>query len=542
MEKRGETDRAEMLEQEILSSRGKDRARVLELCRELESVAEKEEDEKRLGFAYYYAGESYYVLNDTEQMFMNIARALGYLNRSGQWELVARAYNLMAIMSVSKGNASVAVDYYLTGLKYCNKYGISNVKSSLELNLGYLYLENGIYREAQGYFENAYQNYVDTPEEQRSIASLTMIYTNLAICYMLRGMFEKTKEYIDRLSKECEPHFEDIDYIYVDCMKARYYYLSGGTSELEACVENIMHRISQDVLILDIFDDVYEFCLVMFEADRDDVVWEIVKHLEEPVENTGIVNLQRKLLSLKMKYYRKNGKTKELLPAAGRYYELMEVIEADSQSMVSNMLYLRSSLEQERENRRQLEVVNAELVKKSESDAMTGLANRYRLSNYSEEIVKECFEQERPLSFEILDIDYFKEYNDNYGHQAGDECIRQIADLLKGMQNEHTFCARYGGDEFIIIYSGLEEGEVAKKAEKLRKDVMDLKIEHLHSKADTVVTISQGICHDIPAYGNRNWDFLHVADTYLYQIKKKMRNQFCMGDIHGREISINTRK
>lgn len=538
MEKQKTTDRSELLEQEILNNRAKDRVRVLELCTELVDESGKKNDVKRLGFAYYYAGESYYVLNDTEQMFTNIAKALRYLNQSGQWELMARAYNLMAIMAVSKGNASVAVDYYLTGLKYCNKYGISNVKSSLELNLGYLYMENGIYREAQGYFDHAYQNYIDTPEEQRSIASLTMIYTNLAICYMLRGMYDETEEYIERLKKECEPHFEDMDYIYVDCMKARYYHLSGKTSMLDECVKNIMHRISQDVLVLDIFDDVYEFCLVMIEIGRNDVLREIIKRLEEPIENTGIVNLQRKLLSLKMKYYRKNGKNKELLSTAGRYYELMEVIEADSQSMVSNMLYLRSSLERERENHRQLEAVNEALVKKSESDAMTGLANRYRLSAYSEEIVKECFEQKKPLSFEILDVDYFKEYNDNYGHQAGDECIRKIADLLKNMQDEHTFCARYGGDEFVVIYSGLTEQEVWSCAEKLRRDVMALKIGHLHSKVDTVVTISQGICHDIPAYGNRSWDFLHVADTYLYQIKKKRRNQFCMGDIHGREIMV----
>ena len=108
---------------------------------------------------------------------------------------------------------------------------------------------------------------------------------------------------------------------------------------LEQCVKNIRYCISQNVLILDIFDDIYEICLVMFETDRDDVVWEIIERLEDPVENTGIVNLQRKLLSLKMKYYRRNAKTKELLLAAGRYYELMEVIEADSQSMVSNMLF-----------------------------------------------------------------------------------------------------------------------------------------------------------------------------------------------------------
>ena len=95
-----------------------------------------------------------------------------------------------------------------------------------------------------------------------------------------------------------------------------------------------------------------------------------------------------------------------------------------------------------------------------------------------------------PLSYEILDIDYFKQYNDEYGHQAGDECVKAIA----GIENENIFCARYGGDEFVIVYAGVEAKEVKETAERLRQQVYDLNMQHNGSSEYSVVTISQGIC------------------------------------------------
>ena len=86
-------------------------------------------------------------------MFEEIGEALGYLEQFGQWELVAAAYNLMAIVSVGKGNLSFAIEYYLAGLKYCKKYELIEVESRIESNLGSLYMECGQYSDARDYLE-----------------------------------------------------------------------------------------------------------------------------------------------------------------------------------------------------------------------------------------------------------------------------------------------------------------------------------------------------------------------------------------------------
>lgn len=91
--------------------------------------------------------------------------------------------------------------------------------------------------------------------------------------------------------------------------------------------------------------------------------------------------------------------------------------------MISNMIYIRTSLELANESKKKIEAINAILMEKSETDELTRLANRYKLSEYSRTVMDECIQERKTLAVEILDVDYFKEYNDNYGHQAGDEFI-----------------------------------------------------------------------------------------------------------------------
>lgn len=372
----------------------------------------------------------------------------------------------------------------------------------------------------------------------RRLASLTAIYNNLALCYMKSGSLEKAEEYIRKLEAECEAHFEEMDYIYVNCMRARYCHLCGNISMRDQYIADIQNQLSGDVLILDLFDDLYDFCELMLEIDRGDVCRNIGEKLKALVEQTGIANMQRKMTALEMDYVKKTKDRERYLKTAGRFYELTEIVEQENRSMIVNMLYLRKSLERARERCRKLEEDAVELTEKSERDPLTGLANRYRLTNDSEKIVEQCFAEHKPLSFEILDIDYFKQYNDRYGHQAGDDCVRAIAALIRQMESDQIFCARYGGDEFVIIYSGMSAEEVCERAEKLRQDVMALQIEQRYTEGAFGVTISQGICHDIPSNGNKNWDFLHVADQTLYRVKRRGRNRLCMTDIHGREIEV----
>ena len=135
------------------------------------------------------------------------------------------------------------------------------------------------------------------------------------------------------------------------------------------------------------------------------------------------------------------------------------------------------------------------------------------------------------ISVEILDIDYFKQYNDNYGHQKGDKCIKKVADIIvKSKSKGKVFPARYGGDEFVIIYEGLSRSEVEKIAYDIKKRIEDEAIEHEFSKADDIVTVSQGVCCGFPKVGQKVEDYLHKADEFLYKAKDVSRNTVYIGN------------
>lgn len=137
----------------------------------------------------------------------------------------------------------------------------------------------------------------------------------------------------------------------------------------------------------------------------------------------------------------------------------------------------------------------------------------------------------RAMMLEMLDIDYFKQYNDNYGHQKGDRCICMIADQLKRIaQYQGVSVYRYGGDEFVVIYEGLTRERVAEIAEELREHVWAEHVEHVYSKAADIVTISQGICWGYPAEGQAPADYLHAADEKLYEVKEQCRGGMLLAD------------
>lgn len=283
----------------------------------------------------------------------------------------------------------------------------------------------------------------------------------------------------------------------------------------------------------------YSLCELALEIKNYEAFLQIVEQLEPVVSHTKLINLDKKLLELKLRYYEKVGDEEKYLYAAGRFFKLVLQMEEESQAMIANMIHVRTALERAQESRKQMEEMNVILMQKSETDSLTGLANRYRMTNMFKQMMDECKDAKELLAVEILDIDYFKQYNDNYGHQAGDECIRKVSSVIKAMQNDHIFCARYGGDEFIIIYSGFEEEEVLAKSLKLRKDIVDLNIVHSYSKALPIVTVSQGICMAVSAEENKGLDFLHMADEYLYKVKRGCRSHVCVGNLKGEWHILN---
>jgi diguanylate cyclase (GGDEF)-like protein len=165
-----------------------------------------------------------------------------------------------------------------------------------------------------------------------------------------------------------------------------------------------------------------------------------------------------------------------------------------------------------------------ELEKISLTDGLTGLANRRHFDLYLEQEWSRALRQGQPISLVMLDIDFFKAFNDAYGHPRGDQCLKQVAQVLEQVMRRPTdLAARYGGEEFALVLPDTQDAVAV--AEACRVAIQELDIVHEFSDVAPVITISAGVCSLVPSRNTSAASLIQQADDALYKAKDAGRNQ-----------------
>lgn len=178
------------------------------------------------------------------------------------------------------------------------------------------------------------------------------------------------------------------------------------------------------------------------------------------------------------------------------------------------------------EVRRQLERSNAMLERLSTIDGLTGVYNRRRFDEVLDLEWRRAIRTQSPLSLIIIDLDCFKNYNDRYGHLAGDACLRQVAETMNDvLKRPSDMMARYGGEEFAAVLPGIGLDHAAQLAEQMRAAIETLQIDHACSFTSEVVTVSMGVASMIPKRDALPSVLIAASDTALYEAKQTGRNR-----------------
>ncbi|MEG5039983.1 MULTISPECIES: diguanylate cyclase [unclassified Microcoleus] len=180
----------------------------------------------------------------------------------------------------------------------------------------------------------------------------------------------------------------------------------------------------------------------------------------------------------------------------------------------------------------QLQSANSELYRLANSDGLTQVANRRCFNDYFEKKWQELGQEAAELSLILCDIDFFKQYNDTYGHQAGDACLQQVAKTIveavnysTGEVSGETLVARYGGEEFAVILPRTSPEIAVSIAEKIRLWIKELEIEHINSEVCSSVTLSMGVASTVPRSRAAQKNLIAAADRALYQAKDRGRDR-----------------
>lgn len=167
----------------------------------------------------------------------------------------------------------------------------------------------------------------------------------------------------------------------------------------------------------------------------------------------------------------------------------------------------------------------------SSQDSLTGIANRRQLDEFLEREWGRAIRFGEPLSLILGDIDFFKPYNDIYGHQAGDKCLKRIAQLLHQFSRRAgDLAARYGGEEFAIILANTDAQAAARQAESLRAHIEALQLPHSASRVAPHITMSFGVATIVPRQHDELKTFIKSADQLLYRAKTQGRNRIASAE------------
>lgn len=210
--------------------------------------------------------------------------------------------------------------------------------------------------------------------------------------------------------------------------------------------------------------------------------------------------------------------------------ELIARIRHHSKAYIEH-LEREAALETLEREKKKLAAANRELERLSSVDGLTGIANRRHFDSAFEREWGRAIREGKPISLILSDVDHFKQYNDHYGHQAGDACLQQVSrSMAELLLRPADLLARYGGEEFVMLLPGTDAAGAMIIAERCREQVLALQLPHARSAVHDCVSISMGVATVRPQRNSLASDLLRSADVALYQAKAAGRNRvLCSG-------------
>ncbi len=290
--------------------------------------------------------------------------------------------------------------------------------------------------------------------------------------------FESAEDLYRSLKLDDPEHHSEINLILLDILMPK-------VNGIEACgrIKSTPHLADIPVIMVTGVSDIHNLEMA-FEAKAMD-------YIVKPVKKIDLLARTRSLLKLKF----------EIDQRKARERELLEVTE-------------------------ELRKANDLLEEISRTDALTEISNRRHFEEFFNWEWKRAERTHEPISVILIDIDHFKPYNDTYGHQRGDDCLRAVAGVLKSnLRRSQDILARYGGEEFVAVLPDTDESGVRQFAEKLRRAVQEMNQEHEGSPQKKVVTVSLGSATAVPESGLEAASLVKRADKALYLAKEQGRNR-----------------
>ncbi|WP_287388426.1 GGDEF domain-containing protein [Lachnospira sp.] len=484
--------------------------KTIELACDFKKIAEKNSDINLMGYADFYIADAYLTLGEFDN-------AINYFNKAArEFDAVDNIYkrggclNSLGILYATRGEIVYSLDNFKEAASLAEKSNDDFVAALAYEN--YAEISDNIKDSniSMEYAMKAYKHILKCNQNPRQKTIEIIILTTLAKLYYRFGLYDDTKKKIDQIEDIVRKHPDEK--LCVDFYITKLIYtnkVSSSKEEKEICLKEAVKAYYDTEYKVDYFLYIFDFLHFLKRTDRKDILLPLVEDFDESVKGMDFPYIQTRILDFKISLYDEEKDKDKLYKELIRYRRYNNSYKMLTTNSIRKYISIQNSLEDSKR-------ANELLKEQVGIDELTGLSNRWRLSSKVEALLTRAVTEKKNYAVEMLDIDHFKQINDENGHHVGDLCLIIVATALKAIESDDIYCFRYGGDEFLIFYLGYSDEKILEMANNLRDSILEMS----ELRDLPYVYISQGICSGIPEKKSKVWDYSSKADTAMYSAKR----------------------
>lgn len=515
--------------QECQTHRLDDPAKVMASARILRAYAKEHEDTALLAHADYYMANASYVLNDQKSCLHYLERAISGFEKTDNHEDLGFSYNMMGLVYTRNGNAAAAITAYLKALRIAEEQHIAILGAYAEVNCADLCMELENEKEALHYLQLC-EAYLDRCKDHPRTPFIYIVASSEAALTArnLKDMDEYNRQTVilNEVLKEHPEEADDINVQLLNLLEDQ----NEDKKEKDAHIARLWEKLKNAPEFLDYQNEIIRFMHILYETDNYAILDDLIDTVNKE-KGTLPLGMQTTISSFCIDYYTEFHKEDLLQKELVKYHESAEKLNHERENSILSLLSASMDLAVSRRTNQLLE-------RAADTDALTDHPNRRAFNAKADQWFDEAKNSGHLFGLEMLDIDNFKQVNDTYGHTVGDDALIAVARALQSLDSEKIWSARYGGDEFVVLFYDCTDEEIRTYMGQMQKKIRE---EQSRSSLPSF-TISQGVINTIPRSLNRIWDFNCGADTALYQVKKRGKNMCLLiheiDDLNNPDIQI----
>lgn len=506
------------IKNEIKESIGVHDELVCSYCDQLLKLARQEQDFESMAFAYIWKADHYFYVNyNSTLMYKYLESAEKHLDLNKASELLEKFYTLFHLFYENTFDEKLSFQYRLRALEVSEELGLKSRIAAGYGSIAEFFFRYESMDETLDYFNQAINILHDEEGGERL---LRLVYFNLVQVYTKQNKAKEIKRCLD-IMENLEIEKEDIK-IYLDCSYVSYYSVLNDERKVSFYIDEILKDGAVE-FTNQLF--AFDFVRIAFNAamriSNENLAKKMLDCLDIVVGRGGVTQ-EVQLHRFKIQFDKEFNHHSLLKEQYKDYYvsyfaSQKHTTEFKSAGMLARLKLMESQI---RHNEAEKVVRNLESV--ANYDELTKIYNRRFLNMRQNEIVANKDHQR--IGFIIFDVDYFKEYNDYYGHLEGDNVLIKVATCLRQHHTDKIDVCRYGGDEFVCLCHDLTNQQMREYINEVVESIKTENIEHLVSNSAKRITLSIGYGSTPMPLKRSVFSLFEEVDAVLYEAKRHGRN------------------